>query len=123
MQRVSKWASSLTPLLAVLLVFMAAVAWAYEAAAQATEPPQIKLQPPGGLTTQIRLNPPGGLTAQARLNPPGGLTAEARIQPPVGVTPQARMEPPGGAPAPDQQSLFDMIRIWLQLRLSVPDGR
>jgi hypothetical protein len=72
------------PLLAVLLVFAAASAWAGETQSPPTDPPQ------------------------------------ARMNPPVGVTAQARMQPPVGAPAP--LSRFDMLLLWLQLRISIPHG-
>jgi hypothetical protein len=52
--------------------------------------------------------------------PPTPPTAppQARVQPPGGVTSQARMQPPGGAP----MTLTEMLLIWLQSRLSVPNG-
>lgn len=51
--------SRVTPLFAVVLVLMAAGAWAEEPALP-TDPPQARLGPPGGVTTQARIQPPGG---------------------------------------------------------------
>ena len=96
MRGVSRWASHVAPLLAVFVVLAAANAWAEE--------------PPTGPPTE----PPG-----ARMSPPGGLTTQARMQPPGGLTTQARMNPPGGTPEP---SLIETLLIWLQSRLSVPNG-
>lgn len=101
MRGVSRRASRVAPLLAVFLVLAAAGAWAGE---PPTDPPQ------------ARLDPPGGVSAQARLDPPGGVATQARLAPPVGGT--ARATPPGGAP----MTLTDMILMWLQSRLSVPNG-
>lgn len=100
MRGVSRRASRVAPLFAVFLIFTAVGAWAGETSSPPTDPPQIRLQPPVGVTTQARLNPPVGVTAQARMNPPVGVTA--------------RLGPPVGAP------LFDLILFWLQSRLSVP---
>jgi len=123
MRGVSRWASRVTPLLAVCLL-VAASAWADEPPLP-TDPPQARLQPPGGVSSQARLQPPGGIAppppdapTQARISPPGGLTTQARINPPVGGA--ARLNPPVGAP--DQMSLMDMILIWLQSRISIPNG-
>jgi hypothetical protein len=93
MRGVSRWASRVAPLLAVLLVLGAASAWA-------DEPPTLPTDPPG-----------------ARMQPPVGLKEQARINPPVGVTTQARMQPPGGAPTPAHVSLLDTILIWLRSRM------
>jgi hypothetical protein len=46
----------------------------------------------------------------------------ARLGPPGGVSTNARLNPPVGAPAPGDLSLLDMMLIWLQSRLSVPNG-
>ena len=94
----------MAPLLAVLLVFAAASAWAGETQTPPTDPPQARMQPPGGLTAQARMQPPGGIA------PP----------PPPDTTTQARVAPPGGVKAP--VPLFDMLRIWLQSRISIPPG-
>lgn len=56
---------------------------------------------------------------QARIQPPVGVTSQWRVQPPVGVTSQARMQPPVGAP---ESSLFALVKLWLKSRLSVPNG-
>ena len=125
MRGVSRWGSRGTPLLAVFLVLTAGSAWPDELPPTPTDSPQARVNPPGGVTTQARVEPPVGIappppdaTPQVRLQPPGGVTTQARLEPPVGVT--ARMNPPVGAP--DQLSLFDMILIWLQSRLSIPHG-
>jgi hypothetical protein len=98
----------------VFLVFGAS-AWADELPAP-PDPPEARINPPVGVTTQARINPPVGIA------PPDDETAQARLQPPGGVTPQARLNPPVGTPTPDQLSLFDMILIWLQSRISIPNG-
>jgi len=106
MRGVLRWTSCITPLLAVFFVLAAASAWADE--------PQARANPPVGVTTQARLEPPVGIAP-----PPPDLTPQARASPPVGVT--ARMNPPVGAPTPDQ-SLYDTILLWLQSRISIPNG-
>lgn len=103
MRGVSRWVSRVAPLLAVFLV-LASVAWADEA--------------PPPTDPAWRISPPVGVSAQARISPPGGVTAQHRIEPPVGST--CRIQPPVGAP--DQLSLFDRIRSWLQSRLGIPNG-
>jgi hypothetical protein len=120
MRGVSRWASRVTPLLAVFLVFVTG-AWA-------DEPPlgvsaQARISPPGGVSAQARISPPGGVSAQARISPPDGIappaptpTAQARVNPPVGA--QSRLQPPGGAP----MTLGAMILMWLQSQLSIPHG-
>jgi hypothetical protein len=112
MRGVSKWASRVAPLLAVFLVLGAAGAWADDAPTLPTDPPQARLGPPGGVAAQARVSPPVGLA------PADDGTAQARMQPPVGTT--ARLQPPGGAP--DRMSVFDMLMIWLQSRISIPNG-
>ena len=52
----------------------------------------------------------------ARLDPPVGIAPPL----PADVTTQARLNPPVGAPAPT--SLMDIIRIWWQSRISIPNG-
>jgi|SRR6185436_11751490 len=113
--------SSFWPLLVVFLVLTAAGAWAGETQTPPTDPPEARLNPPGGVTAQARVNPPVGIappppdtTLQGRIAPPVGVTTQARAQPPVGGT--ARLQPPGGA------TLTDMILLWLQSRISVPNG-
>jgi hypothetical protein len=122
MRGVSKWASRVAPLLAVFVVFASVAAWAEEPSSPPTDPPEARIQPPGGVTAQARIQPPGGIeppppadgTPQARVSPPVGATS--RVQPPVGGT--ARMNPPVGAP----MTLSEMIRMWLQSRISSPNG-
>lgn len=109
MRGVSKWASHAAPLFAVFLVFTAAV-WADEPQTLPTDPPQARLNPPSGVTSQARLNPPSGSPT-----PPEDETAQSRMQPPVGVTSQARINPPVGTP--DPTSLLDLILLWLQSSL------
>ena len=118
MRGVSRWASRVAPLLAAFLVLGAVGAWAEEPPTPPTDPPQARLGPPGGVSAQARLGPPGGIAPP----PPPDATTEARVQPPVGVSTQARVAPPVGSPTPGQASLFDMILIWLQSRISIPNG-
>ena len=78
MRGVSRWA----PLLAVFLVLTAGSTWAGETQTPPTNPPEARIQPPGGLTSQARLNPPGGrpmtlaemilIWLQSRLSVPHG---------------------------------------------------
>jgi len=110
MRGVSRWASRVAPLLAVFLVLGAAGAWADEAPAPPTDPPQARLGPPVGVTAQARLGPPVGIAPPP---PPDG-SEQARASPPVGV--QARMQPPVGG------TWTDMILLWLQSRISIPNG-
>jgi hypothetical protein len=113
MGRVSRWASRVAPLfLAVFLVLTAVRAWAGEP--PPTDPPQARMQPPVGVTTQARVAPPVGIAPP----PPPDVTQQARIQPPGGMTAQARLGPPGGAP----MTLREMILMWLQSRISIPNG-
>jgi hypothetical protein len=65
MRGVSRWASRVAPLLAALLVLGAAGAWADEAPTPPTDPPQARLGPPVGVTSEARMKPPDGLTAHA----------------------------------------------------------
>lgn len=113
MRGVSRWASPVAPLLAVLLVFTAG-AWADEPAPAPTDPPQARLKPPDGVTAQAHVSPPVGIA----LPPPPDTTTQARLQPPVGVSAQARLNPPVGEP----MTLAEMLLRWLQSRLSVPNG-
>ena len=101
MRGVSRWASRVAPLLAGFVVFGAS-AWADEPPAGPPDPPQARINPPVGVSSQSRMQPPVGIT------PP----------PPPATTPQARLKPPDGAP----MTLADMILMWLQSRLSVPNG-
>ena len=111
MRGVSRWASCVAPLLAVFLVFGAAVARAGETQTPPTNPPEWRISPPGGLTAEWRISPPGGIAPPP---PPDDTTTQARLQPPGGVT--ARVSLPVGTP------LLDMLLFWLQSRLSVPHG-
>ena len=110
MRGVSRWASRVAPLVAALLVLGAASAWAEEPPAPSTDPPGARMNPPVGVSTQARMNPPVGIVPPP---PPDG-TEQARAQPPVGV--QARMQPPVGG------TWTDMILLWLQSRISIPNG-
>ena len=106
MRRVSRWASRVAPLLAVLVVFTAGSAWAGEPAVPPADPPQ------------ARVSPPVGISAEKRISPPVGIAAQHRIQPPVGApTSDARLNPPVGAP-----TLTQVILIWLQSRISLPNA-
>lgn len=118
MRGVSRWASRVAPLLAAFLVLGAASAWAEEPPGLPTDPPQARVSPPVGVTTQARVSPPVGIAPP----PPPDATTQARLGPPVGVSTQARMNPPVGAPTAGPASLFDMMLIWLQSRISIPNG-
>ena len=56
MRGVSRWASRVAPLLAVFVVLTAGAAWAEEP----PDPPQARMNPPVGVSSQARLNPPSG---------------------------------------------------------------
>jgi len=116
MRGVSRWASRVAPLLAAFLVLGAASAWAEEPPAPPTGPPAARMNPPVGVATQARLGPPVGIAPPT----PPDATTQARVQPPVGVSTQARAQPPVGAP--DPMSLYDSILLWLQSRISIPNG-
>lgn len=107
MRGVSRWASRVAPPLALFLLG-AASAWAN---GLPTDPPQARVNPPIGMATQARVNPPIGVAPL-----PAEGTTQARIEPPVGG--QARIQPPVGAP----MTLGDMILLWLQSQLSIPNG-
>lgn len=80
MRGVSKSASRVAPLLAVFLVFTAAGAWAGETQTPPTDPPEARMKPPDGVTTQARMQPPVGVSLldiivtwlQSRLSVPNG---------------------------------------------------
>jgi hypothetical protein len=109
MRGVSKWASRVAPLLAAFLVLGAVNASADDAPTLPIDPPQARVSPPVGVATQARVSPPVGIAP-----PPPDATTQARLGPPVGA--QARMQPPVGV------TWTDMILIWLQSRLSIPNG-
>jgi hypothetical protein len=111
MRGVSRWASRVAPLLAAFLVLGAASAWADDAPTLPTDPPQARLGPPGGVSSQARVSPPVGI---APPTPSVHAAEQARMNPPVGV--QSRIQPPVGA------TWTDMILTWLQSRISVPNG-
>lgn len=75
------------------------------------------MNPPVGVTTYARASPPVGIAP-----PPPDATMQARLNPPVGVTTHARINPPVGTPTHGDPSLLDMLLIWLQSRLSIPNG-
>src|SRR5215213_10289974 len=110
MRGVSRWASRVAPLVAAFLVLGAASAWAEESPAPPTDPPGARMNPPVGVTTYARASPPVGIAPP----PPPDATTQARINPPVGV--EARMQPPVGG------TWTDMLLIWLQSRISIPNG-
>ena len=66
-----------------------------------------------------RVQPPVGGAEESRIQPPVGDTGEARLQPPGGVASQSRLQPPVGSPQP---TVFQRIQLWLQSRISVPNG-
>jgi hypothetical protein len=111
MRGVSRWASRVAPLLAVFVVLTAVNTWADEPPTLPTDPPQGRIEPPVGITAQGRIEPPVGIAP-----PPPDTTSQARVNPPVGVSTQARLQPPGGV------TLAEMILIWLQSRISMPNG-
>jgi hypothetical protein len=107
-----------------LLAFVAVVlnpgAYADDAT-RPLDPPQARINPPIGVSSQARIHPPGGVTSQSRILPPGGEpTQAARINPPGGEpAPAARIKPPTGEP-----SLFELLLEWLraQARIHPPIG-
>ena len=84
MRGVSSRASRVAPLLAVLLVFAVASAWAGETQTPPTDPPQ------------ARMNPPVGVTAQSRVSPPGGAPAPMPLSRMLLIWLQSRFSVPGG---------------------------
>jgi hypothetical protein len=110
MRDVSRWASRVTPLVAVFIVLAAGSAWAGETQTPPTDPPEARMQPPGGVATQAHMQPPVGIAPPP---PPDG-TSQARLDPPVGG--QWRLQPPVGV------TLMETILMWLQSRLSIPHG-
>jgi hypothetical protein len=102
MRGVSRWASRVAPFLLVFVVFTAASAWADDPPVPPTDPPEARMNPPVGVTTQARMNPPVGVAP-----PPEDETTQARLGPPVGA---------------QSRSLMDMIVIWLQSRIGIPNG-
>lgn len=98
---------------AALLIFVTAVATPSAYAEDPIEPPQARINPPGGFTSQARISPPtGNPTTDARIHPPGGTPqSDARINPPIGVT----------SPEP---SFFQLLVEWLraQARIHPPIG-
>lgn len=110
MRGVSRRALRVAPLLAVFLVLTAANAWAGETQTPPTDPPEARASPPVGVSTHARASPPVGIAPP----PPPDTTTQARAQPPVGV--QTRVQPPVGG------TWTDMILMWLQSRISIPNG-
>jgi hypothetical protein len=108
-------------LVTALAVLIGPAAWADGL----TDPPQARVQPPGGFTanarvqppvgSDVRLQPPGGVTSQHRIQPPGGNPSDdVRIQPPGGVTADVRILPPVG--------ITQLFLDWLRARIGVPIG-
>jgi hypothetical protein len=60
MVSVVKRAARLAALVTALAIFVGPVTWADEPTVP-PDPPQVRLQPPGGVATQVRLQPPVGL--------------------------------------------------------------
>jgi hypothetical protein len=100
-------------------------------------PPESRIRPPSGVSSQSRIKPPGGITSlsrirppsgepteDSRIKPPSGTTAQARILPPSGEpTDNARIGPPGGVPTPEP-SWYELLINWLAAhgRIHPPTG-
>ncbi|HEX6099844.1 MAG TPA: hypothetical protein VF432_26260 [Thermoanaerobaculia bacterium] len=84
-----------------------------------SEPPQARILPVGGLTSQARIGPVGGVAAESRILPPSGVASESRIKPPSG-DPEAdsRIRPPGGAPS-EEPGVFELLLEWLRARAGI----
>jgi hypothetical protein len=67
MRRVSRRASRVAPLFAVFLVLGAAGAWAGETQTPPVDPPQARLNPPGGAPVQMSLTDMILIWLQSRL--------------------------------------------------------
>jgi hypothetical protein len=97
-----------------LLTFLAVIglpsAWADDGSS-VFDPPQARIHPPTGITSQARILPPSGATSQSRIRPPSG-------EP----TSDSRIRPPGGATA--QPSWYELLINWLrtQARIHPPTG-
>jgi hypothetical protein len=87
MQSVFRSVSRGAALVAIVLFIAAPMLYADDF--NPNQPPEARMQPPGGLTIQGRMQPPIGWT-----EPPPPL--DARGQPPIGLAPEARIQPPGG---------------------------
>lgn len=101
-------------LLTLLVVLVPQTVYADDAPAPG-DPPEARIRPPGGVTSQARISPPIGTPSpDARINPPGG------VKP---VEPQGRIKPPIGVTAPEP-SLFEQFLDWLvlQARINPPIG-
>jgi hypothetical protein len=66
-----------------------------------TDPPERRIQPPVGVTSEVRVQPPVVATAERRIAPPVGVTTQVRLQPPVGV----------------EQSYFEQFMLWLRAQI------
>jgi hypothetical protein len=68
---------------------------------------------------EARVRPPIGQTSQARIRPPGGVSSDALIRPPIGTPqPTALIHPPIGQPEP-QPTIFQVALRWVQLGISI----
>jgi hypothetical protein len=94
------FAGSWRSTVAVVVVLAGQVVWAGEPLLP-TDPPERRIAPPVGVTSQARLQPPGGVPAERRIAPPVGVAAERRIQPPVGF----------------DQSYFEQFMLWLRTQI------
>jgi len=106
MRRVFRQGGAIFALLAILI----APAVYADDPPPGTEPPQMRIGPPGGVASDERsavTEPP-----QARIGPP---TGEASGEPP----PQNRIGPPIGVSAPE---LLELFWLWLQMRIGPPTG-
>lgn len=104
MRRVFKQGGAVFALLAILIT----------PAVYADDPPS-GIDPP-----QVRIGPPTGVTSQVRIGPPTGVASEARIGPPTGV--DSRIGTPPGGAAAEAPTLVEMFWAWLQARIGPPIG-
>lgn len=88
-----------------LLAFLAVVGLPSAFADGPFDPPESRIRPPSGVTSQSRIRPPSGEPA-----------TDARIGPPPGGVPQpdARIQPPSGEP-----SFFELVLDWLQAQARI----
>jgi hypothetical protein len=98
--------------LALIAILAAPVLYADEPP-PLTDPPGVRIMPPGGLMDQD--DPPGTEPSSVRINPPIGVTSAAPAPEPPGV----RVAPPIGVM---DQDFFELFWVWLQARIGPPIG-